>query len=400
MTRQRAHSDWAEVEVFVDCKLDDSCDPYDDGICNGVSCSGTDDDCLRRFTAGASTVFEYQHRTHHFSVVLLGSWARLARWDRSGVIFSSKFDYKQEPAKLARFFWRVARASAEVRGHDTTATRVLPGSDNYELLKAWKAKEKTLADDDYVAKRFVKSLSDVGEFMYNFFDDGLPVGENEYTCGVLKQQVLNRGELISLRNKIIWFLRHPPSRSAGHSGSAALVAVLPQDQTEASTTSTMFETTSTTVESPPEENLHPIHDVIFTLLEWFSARYKLRAPIRTIGKSFTQPIVPPTSGPAARRWNRTIRKTQPTVSHPTQGKDRQKLEALAEKIRSHRDMLELLVLAGAAPNWPDADRLPDQLSSTYDPHKPKKFREKRSRAEGDVDEQPSSKRQRSTASQT
>ncbi|CDO69600.1 hypothetical protein BN946_scf184875.g3 [Trametes cinnabarina] len=159
MTRQRAHSDWAEVEVFVDCKLDDSCDPYDDGICNEVSCSGTDDDCLGRFTACASTVFEYQHRTHHFSVVLLGSWARLARWDRSGVIFSSKFDYKQEPTKLVRFFWHVARASAEVRGHDTTATRVLPGSDDYELLQAWKAKDKTLADDDYVAKRFVKSLS-------------------------------------------------------------------------------------------------------------------------------------------------------------------------------------------------------------------------------------------------
>ncbi|CDO68858.1 hypothetical protein BN946_scf185035.g11 [Trametes cinnabarina] len=129
-------TDWAEVEVFIECKRD----------------------ALGQIATYASSVFEYQQLTHHFSVVILGSWARLARWDRSGVIFSSKFNYKQEPAKLARFFWRVAHASAEVRGHEHTATRILPGSADYELLQAWKAKE--LGKEDLVAKRFVDSLSD------------------------------------------------------------------------------------------------------------------------------------------------------------------------------------------------------------------------------------------------
>ncbi|CDO69599.1 hypothetical protein BN946_scf184875.g2 [Trametes cinnabarina] len=152
-------TDWASVEVFIECKSNLTCDPYDEDTLSGHPYANTKRDALGQIATYASSVFEFQHRTHHFSVVLLGSWARLARWDRSGVIFSSKFDYKQEPTKLVRFFWRVARASAEVRGHDTTATRVLPGSGDYELLQAWKAKDKTLADDDYVAKRFVKSLS-------------------------------------------------------------------------------------------------------------------------------------------------------------------------------------------------------------------------------------------------
>ncbi|CDO78194.1 hypothetical protein BN946_scf184974.g2 [Trametes cinnabarina] len=125
-------TDWASVEVFIECKSNLTCDPYDEDTLSGHPYANTKRDALGQIATYASSVFEFQHRTHHFSVVLLGSWARLARWDRSGVIFSSKFDYKQEPAKLARFFWRVA---------------------------PWKAKEKTLADDDYVAKRFVKSLS-------------------------------------------------------------------------------------------------------------------------------------------------------------------------------------------------------------------------------------------------
>ncbi|CDO68857.1 hypothetical protein BN946_scf185035.g10 [Trametes cinnabarina] len=152
-------TDWAEVEVFIECKVNDSCDPYDENARDGIPFADSKRDALGQIATYASSVFEYQQLTHHFSVVILGSWARLARWDRSGVIFSSKFNYKQEPAKLARFFWRVAHASAEVRGHDHTATRVLPGSVDYELLQAWKAKGKTLSDSDYVAKRFIKSLS-------------------------------------------------------------------------------------------------------------------------------------------------------------------------------------------------------------------------------------------------
>ncbi|KAI9062405.1 hypothetical protein FKP32DRAFT_1652961 [Trametes sanguinea] len=134
--------DWTAVEVFA-CRT-----PY------AERCG----DLQEHGVACASAAFEYQQRTHYFGAVLLGGYARLGRWDRSGVVFSSMFDYKKEPAKLARFFCRVAHATAKARGHDSTATRVLPKSADYKKLKAWK--KKTLADDDWVAKRFVKSLAD------------------------------------------------------------------------------------------------------------------------------------------------------------------------------------------------------------------------------------------------
>ncbi|KAI9062391.1 hypothetical protein FKP32DRAFT_1677338 [Trametes sanguinea] len=158
-------TDWAAVEVFIECKLNDSCDPYDENTASGFPYANPQRDALGQISTYASHVFEYQHLTHHFGVVLLGTCARLGRWDRSGVVFSSKFDYKKEPAKLARFFWRVAHATPEARGHDPTATRVIEGSEDHRLLQEWAAKAEVyaqnpaLSKDDYVEKQFVDSLN-------------------------------------------------------------------------------------------------------------------------------------------------------------------------------------------------------------------------------------------------
>ncbi|OSD00263.1 hypothetical protein PYCCODRAFT_1393929 [Trametes coccinea BRFM310] len=158
-------TDWASVEVFIECKPDNSYDPYDETTKTGFPFADDRRNTLGQISTYASRVFEYQQLTHHFGVVLLGTWARLGRWDRSGVVFSSVFDYKQEPAKLARFFYRVAHASAEARGHDPTATRVVKGSEDYKILQGWAAKAKAYAEDpslaqkDYVGKQFVDSLN-------------------------------------------------------------------------------------------------------------------------------------------------------------------------------------------------------------------------------------------------
>ncbi|KAI9062379.1 hypothetical protein FKP32DRAFT_840879 [Trametes sanguinea] len=155
---EQQRTDWASVEVFIECKTSDGYDPYDENTSSGIPYAEAKRDALGQIMTYASTVFEYQHLTHHFGIVILGSLARLGRWDRSGIVFSEKFDYKEEPEKLVRFFWRVAHATPEARGHDPTATRVLKGSTDYKTLNAWKTKE--VDDDDYVAKRFVKSLTD------------------------------------------------------------------------------------------------------------------------------------------------------------------------------------------------------------------------------------------------
>ncbi|KAI9062376.1 hypothetical protein FKP32DRAFT_1574173, partial [Trametes sanguinea] len=144
--------DWVSIEILVACARSERFS--DDAGC----------DPLEYMTACAGQVFERQHRTHLFGVFVFGSKVRLGRWARSGVVLSHKFDYKKEPAKLVDFFWRVAHATAEARGHDPTATRILPGSADYEVLSAWTAKKATLAEDDYVAKRFIKSLSVKGQW--------------------------------------------------------------------------------------------------------------------------------------------------------------------------------------------------------------------------------------------
>ncbi|KAI9062371.1 hypothetical protein FKP32DRAFT_1686614 [Trametes sanguinea] len=173
--------DWAFVEVLVLCSLEESAtDYYDECTRSAIPSDGKIGSALDHMTTYASRAFEYQHRTHLFCVILLGRNALLGRWDRSGIVSSCKFDYKKEPTKLVRFFMRAARATAEARGHDLTATRVVQGSADHELLVAWKTKE--LAKDDYAGKRFVKTLKDDWPWWRLRVPDG-EYGEGEFLVG-------------------------------------------------------------------------------------------------------------------------------------------------------------------------------------------------------------------------
>ncbi|KAH9922039.1 hypothetical protein B0H21DRAFT_766469, partial [Amylocystis lapponica] len=104
----------------------------------------------------ASEIFLRQQRCFHFSVVILGTCARLIRWDRSGAIVSEKFDYKVEPRKLAEFLWRFSHSSLEQQGDDITATLVVPGSQDYKDMD--KAAMERAEDNAYVRQFFAHSL--------------------------------------------------------------------------------------------------------------------------------------------------------------------------------------------------------------------------------------------------
>ncbi|KAI3597567.1 other 1 protein kinase [Moniliophthora roreri] len=60
-------------------------------------------------------------RTHAFSVWATGTSARLIRWDRGGVVVSTKFDYTKE-SYLADFFWCLSHADPAARGYDESVT--------------------------------------------------------------------------------------------------------------------------------------------------------------------------------------------------------------------------------------------------------------------------------------
>ncbi|KAI0071397.1 hypothetical protein K474DRAFT_1679440 [Panus rudis PR-1116 ss-1] len=83
----------------------------------------------------AGEVFEKQHRTHFYSFYVYRNYFRLQRWDRNGMLMSTREDYKDEPMKLLRCIYRLARMSDEEAGYDTTAVAVTPSDPHVTLMK-------------------------------------------------------------------------------------------------------------------------------------------------------------------------------------------------------------------------------------------------------------------------
>ncbi|KAI0357826.1 hypothetical protein OH77DRAFT_1398442 [Trametes cingulata] len=81
--------------------------------------------------AYAAEIFARQFRLHIFSVSVSGASARLARWDRAGVIMSRAFSLRTEPEILCEFLWRFSHMTETQRGLDLT---VEPASEEDETL--------------------------------------------------------------------------------------------------------------------------------------------------------------------------------------------------------------------------------------------------------------------------
>ncbi|KAH9949650.1 hypothetical protein B0H21DRAFT_889526 [Amylocystis lapponica] len=114
----------------------------------------------------ASEIFLRQHRCFLYSVIILGTSARIVRWDRSGAMVTRRLDSKEEPQTLCDFLWYFGRMSAEDQGYDPSAVPVAKGSDDYDLMDK-KAKEELPRDEnnnenvrDYVRRYFKRSLAD------------------------------------------------------------------------------------------------------------------------------------------------------------------------------------------------------------------------------------------------
>ncbi|RPD57722.1 hypothetical protein L226DRAFT_490916 [Lentinus tigrinus ALCF2SS1-7] len=143
---QTEQPNWSAVEVFIDCKPEPTQDdPFDDKADNFLPSSERRRRNFCQIMLYASTIFQSQHRKHQFSVVLLGDMARIIHWDRSGVVATEKFNYREEPSKLSRFFWRLCHMSAAQRGHDTTVKEIHTDTVEYELMML--RAEKSIVDE-------------------------------------------------------------------------------------------------------------------------------------------------------------------------------------------------------------------------------------------------------------
>ncbi|KAI0629398.1 hypothetical protein C8Q77DRAFT_1065661, partial [Trametes polyzona] len=162
-TKEQEHTKWAHIELVIECKVEETQDdPFeDDEKLTPEASGGERQKNLAQIMGYARNVFEHQKRTHAWTLLVLGSFARIARWDRAGIIVTKKFNYVKEPAKLGRFFWRFARMTAEQRGHDSTAELIEENSDEYKLMLQ-RANEPYTRDGcilgEHARKMFAKSL--------------------------------------------------------------------------------------------------------------------------------------------------------------------------------------------------------------------------------------------------
>ncbi|KAF9262606.1 hypothetical protein L218DRAFT_903553, partial [Marasmius fiardii PR-910] len=134
-----------EAEVMVEVKFAPGDDPFRDKgpyfetrVIQGRDTRG-------QITMYATPQLAEQHRTHCFSVVIIGTYARIIRWDRAGVVVTSKFNYVKA-RWLAMFFHMYGSAKPEVRGVDTSVSSFDKEFDDHHLQWQEQAREHLSLD--------------------------------------------------------------------------------------------------------------------------------------------------------------------------------------------------------------------------------------------------------------
>ena len=129
---KRGKTDFSRIEVAIEVKPNKSYDPFVDvapldeypapGNAARVEADTSNGmDTLGQITTYATAHMAQQLRPWVFSVVICGNYARLVRWDRSGAVFTSRFNYKTSD-HLKKFFTRYGDLDKGPRGVDTTIT--------------------------------------------------------------------------------------------------------------------------------------------------------------------------------------------------------------------------------------------------------------------------------------
>lgn len=134
--------DWFEDGLVVEFKKSSTMDPFytteelkamgadkklEDGEKPVISFAKLTEDAARirgQLSIYATQVFDHQHRTHLFQILVCGRHARFIFWDHSGAIVSDSFDYIEEPLILTEFFWRYNHMALGERGWDLSVERM------------------------------------------------------------------------------------------------------------------------------------------------------------------------------------------------------------------------------------------------------------------------------------
>ncbi|EJF57410.1 hypothetical protein DICSQDRAFT_69542, partial [Dichomitus squalens LYAD-421 SS1] len=150
--------DWSYLELPMECKTSSTeQDPFDEER-GGEPVGEKRKDVLGQILSYAELVFQRQQRMFFFMVIFLGDYARIARFDHSGVFATHKFEYKIKNSPLVNFLYGYSRLPAVERGHDPTATRILSTDPLYVEMKERATKGNSDDPHDYVRELFRHTL--------------------------------------------------------------------------------------------------------------------------------------------------------------------------------------------------------------------------------------------------
>ncbi|TFY51332.1 hypothetical protein EVG20_g11049 [Dentipellis fragilis] len=135
-----ARTDFCLAERADEFKFKNLVDPFDDKPNKSAypfeSCTKDGKETRGQITAYAAAMLELQFRTFVFSVLIMGEFARLIRWDRSGAIVTRAFNYQEDPEPLAQFLWRYSFLSRAQRGFDESVKVIETTDDTPDQDKA------------------------------------------------------------------------------------------------------------------------------------------------------------------------------------------------------------------------------------------------------------------------
>ncbi|KAA1468596.1 hypothetical protein DENSPDRAFT_794640 [Dentipellis sp. KUC8613] len=133
-------TDFSRAERADEFKWSASEDPFNDEPNSSDYPFEADTECGKdtrgQIIAYASANLELQFRTFVFSVLILGRYARLIRWDRSGAIVTKRIDYVEDPKPLIEFLWRYNLLSDAQRGHDESVKPANVDAPDYGTAKS------------------------------------------------------------------------------------------------------------------------------------------------------------------------------------------------------------------------------------------------------------------------
>ena len=98
----------------------------------------------------AEHILAVQHRTGHFSLIVMGRFYRAIYWERSGSIVTPRVNYVAHPEGLCEILRRLGSVEPAVLGHDPYATRLEPTDEDYVKMTDFARPRDT--DFDFVSK--------------------------------------------------------------------------------------------------------------------------------------------------------------------------------------------------------------------------------------------------------